>query len=86
MAKFRRKPVVVDAEQFHPDQKPWPVGVMERTSSGRSDFTPKERTFGFNGVNYGAKIRPGDWVVTNQTGERYIVLQDHFFDVFEPVP
>ena len=27
--KFRKKPIVVEAEQFFPDHKPWPEGVID---------------------------------------------------------
>ncbi|KKK68734.1 hypothetical protein LCGC14_2941110, partial [marine sediment metagenome] len=27
MAKFRKKPIIIEAEQFWPDKQPWPKGV-----------------------------------------------------------
>ena len=39
MAKYRKKPVVIEAEQFEPTRKPWPEGVerysREQTEEGR---------------------------------------------------
>lgn len=28
--KFRKKPVVIEAEQFFPERLPWPEGVYEK--------------------------------------------------------
>lgn len=84
MPKFRRKPVIVDADQFDPDVLPWPKGVVEYNKH----WTAKQnspRNFGLSGEqDYAARVRPGDWIVTNQTGERYVVRQEFFRDVFEP--
>ena len=42
--KFRKKPVVVEAEQFWPDRKPWPEGVEEEpmTHGNRWEITTFE--------------------------------------------
>lgn len=48
MPKFRKKPVIVDAEQFFVDKKPWPKGVLELGDS-----------YSYAGV----AIYNGDWLV-----------------------
>ena len=61
MAKKRKKPVVVDAEQFFVDKKPWPEGVIEKRHTDNRCF----RELG------GRQIYDGDWILTDQTGRRY---------------
>lgn len=81
--KFIRKPVVVEAIQFDPEIKPWPEGVQE-LGGHWSEPDPRKRRFNFSGAGVSV-IESGDWVVTNQTGERYVVRQEFFFDVYELV-
>ena len=50
MPKFRRKQEIIEAEQFWPEQKPWPKGVREwKTSPGSYHAS-------------GVSLKPGDWV------------------------
>ena len=83
MQKYRRKPVDVEAEQFHPNNKPWPKGVREIKPSWKAKPDASVR-YSFIGTGACA-IRPGDWVVTNQTGERYVVSEESFPKTYEEV-
>ena len=80
MAKFRKLPVVIDAEQFVPDQTPWPVGVEEDLSSptGFGIFT-LEHTVRAH------EVTPGDWIITGVQGERYACKPDIFEATYERV-
>ena len=85
MARYRRKPVIVEAAQFDPTKQPWPEGVREIHKGWKAPHDdPPRYNFIRPGAMVGA-IRPGDWIVTNQTGERYVVLQEYFEDTYEPV-
>lgn len=84
--KFRRKPVVVDAVQFWPDQQPWPQGVFEIPRGWHERDRVRPPMYSLQSERYGAAVKPGDWVVTNQTGERYVVPNVDFFEVFERIP
>ena len=86
--KYRRKPVVVDAEQFDPDKNPWPAGVKAihphwSTSRNLGDNVPLR--YNFLSGSIASPILIGDWVVTNPDGARYVVSLLDFFDWYERV-
>ena len=72
--KFRKKPIVVEAEQFFPDRRPWPEGVYE-TGLG----------FWVETLEGVLRASAGDWIVTGVAGERYPVKPDIFEATYEPV-
>lgn len=87
--RFRKRPVVVGAEQFFPDRKPWPEGVEEAKTQGHpknagSDYwrvgDPIVRTA--NGV---CLMKPGDWVIKGVDGEFYPCPADVFDKTHERV-
>jgi len=75
MAKFRKKPVVVEAEQFFPDKKPWPEGV-ERHSDG---------FYYINTLEGAHLVVPGDWIIIGVKGERYPCKPDIFEMTYESI-
>jgi len=75
--KFRKKPVVVDADQFNPDQKPWPDGVV-------SDKEKSKTGFFIETLEGHGEVTPGDWIVTGVEGEKYSVKPDIFDKTYEP--
>ncbi|MHC4643921.1 MAG: hypothetical protein ACYTBJ_00365 [Planctomycetota bacterium] len=77
MPKFRKKPIVVEAEQFWPNEKPWPEGVVEVWHCGQSFCTP---TLGGR-----MQVLPGDWIITGIKGGRYLCKPDIFELTYEPV-
>ena len=85
MPEFRRKPVIVNAVQFDTRQKPWPDGILLLVEhwSNKEPESERPKRYSFVGGHGAIGIRPGDWIVTNQTGERYVVLHELFRDVFE---
>lgn len=89
--KFRKKPVVIEAEQYQPFSKI--AGVVEVIRTEYKDF---------NGVDYinplqtvekayiktlegKMEVKPGDWVITGVKGERYPCKPDIFEMTYEPV-
>ena len=86
MTKYRRKAVDVEAMQFDPTlpKEQWPEGVHEYSGHwSQKDNTI--RNFGFRSPGGASRINPGDWIVTNQTGERYVVLAESFDATYERV-
>ncbi len=86
MAKYRKKPIVIEAEQFRFDKTPWPEGV-ERDYN-REGLQPK----GSPGCFYGMEtlegwyqVTPLDWIITGIKGERYPCKPDIFQATYEPV-
>lgn len=74
MAKFRKRPVVIWAEQFFPDVWPWPAGV-EDTPSG----------FVIQTLEGPLHVSRGDWIITGVKGERYPCKPDIFEATYEEV-
>jgi len=67
MAKYRKKPIVIEAEQFWPDKEPWPVGV-ER---GPDDILTGTSTYWMDTLEGPFVVTPGDWIITGIAHERY---------------
>lgn len=95
MAKYRKKPVVIEATQFFKDQPPWPEGVEK----GRPTIDELESLLerGVNpaiapdGYSYIVKtlegthfLSDGDYIITGVKGERYPCKPDIFAATYEP--
>ena len=81
MGRYRKKPVVVKAEQFFPNKKPWPEGLESNwdnhpTTSGKVTIQTLEGRM---------EVSPGDWIITGVKGERYPCKPDIFEATYEPV-
>lgn len=72
--KFRKKPVVIEAEQFFPEKVPWPEGVFRSTSG-----------FIIGSLEGVHNVSPGDWIITGVKGERYPCKPDIFALTYEEV-
>ena len=59
MPKFRKKALLIEAEQFHPTRTPWPDGVFQSQAS---------YTYYVNTVHGVMKVHPDDWIVTDEEG------------------
>lgn len=91
MAKFRKRPVVVDAEQWFPGVK-----IEGVVTSGQQGFPPWIEIEGGRipmpdhwgwiiTKEGGIGVTPGDWVITGVKGERYPCKPDIFEMTYEPV-
>lgn len=80
MAKFRKKPVVIDAKQFWPDKKPWPEGVDVRPGVVvvRDAERPLTDAWWIETLEGPFQVMPGDWIITGVKGERYPCKPDIF--------
>ena len=76
MQKFRRKPEIIETEQFVYSDKVWPACVTKDSD-------------GYNAVktSSGASVRiyDGDWIITDTNGDRRICRPDVFKKTYEPV-
>ena len=77
MAKYRKKPIVVEAEQYFPGVYPWPDGVK-----GAEDHWTWINVH-HEGDLVG--VAPGDWIITGVKGERYPCKPDIFEMTYEAV-
>lgn len=85
--KYRRKSIVVEAEQFLYDKSPWPHGVTQLNPDWhelRTNSNAIQRRFQFIGEGAFA-INSGDWVITNPTGEKYVVKKEIFHNTYNMV-
>lgn len=83
MARYRKRPVVIEAEQFLDIDNP-PTGVeviASPASSAARGYTARVMT------NHGwAEVLLHDWVLRDlETGERYPCRPDRFAAIYEPV-
>lgn len=71
--QYRKKSLVVEAEQFWPEVEPWPTGVV------KDDKSPTGYSIGtLENVAQGHEVTPGDWIITGTAGEKY-PCKDHIF-------
>lgn len=71
--KFRRKPIVIEAEQFLTDKERLPDGVYFEAG--------EYRVMTLEGP---LRVSPGDWIITGVTGERYPCKPDIFAQTYKP--
>ena len=78
MGKFRKKPVVIEAEQWFPGRKV--EGVVERPA-----IDSRSETVGIVKTLEGDMIaKPGDWIITGVEGEKYPCKNEIFKKTYEP--
>lgn len=78
MPNFRKKPVMISAEQWFPDK---PVeGVVQPRPHSMTQFYPYIKT-----LEGDHQVSPGDWIIVGIVGEKY-PCKDHIFkDTYVPV-
>ena len=76
--KFRKKPVIIEAEQFTAVQ-PWPAGVCDCFNDVAH---PGPHIHSLEGV---MDVSQRDWVITGVKGERYPCKPDVFKCTYERV-
>ena len=87
MAKFRKKPVVIEATQWFPGVFVEGVEMVTCKDLPRSDPDypclvghPVVRT-----LEGDMRVSPGDWIITGVKGELYPCKPDIFAATYEPV-
>lgn len=80
MSKYRKKPVVVEAEQFWPNKKPWPKGVA-------CCCICKQITYNVTTIHGQlTSVIPADWIIMEPDGiHAYPCKPDIFKATYEAV-
>jgi len=89
MTKFRKKPVVIEAEQWNGSGDVEGVREPTRVEYDQWQLLPRifngEGPFGALDTLEGAYVvSPGDWIITGVKGERYPCKPDIFEQTYEP--
>jgi hypothetical protein len=74
MPKFRKRPVVIEAEQFVPPLI-WPAPVLVGDEGDYFVDTLEGRM----------RCQPNDWIITGIAGEHYACKPEIFEATYEPV-
>jgi hypothetical protein len=84
MAKFRKKPIVIEAERFTNETKD---RVFNWVSCNRyADFIDGDPVLIIQTLEGDMTVRPGDWVIRGVQGEFYPCKSDIFEQTYESVP
>lgn len=90
--KFRKKPVVIEADQWFPPadfrHKPIDGVISEQFHFGPADGTSPLTTrtvYGVRTLEGFMEAAPGDWIITGVKGEKYPCKPDIFEASYEPV-
>lgn len=92
MPKYRKNPVVIEAEQFLPEEGKWPGGVEDYGKThpyDRRDCSNCKTSFRENHgyvhtLEDGHIACPGDWIITGIKGEKYPCKPDIFEKTYAP--
>lgn len=84
MARYRKRPIEVEAEQFFPNRKPWPNGVYkiggELPGEESSDLF-----FRIDTLEGPLRVSEGDWIIIGVKDERYPCKPDVFAATYDRV-
>jgi hypothetical protein len=87
MAKFRKKPVIIEAEQWFPGKHI--EGVKPQTEYNIPCFDefdePERHYWGIHTLEGVMEVKPGDWVITGVQGEKYPCKPEIFKLTYEAV-
>ena len=86
MAKFRKKPVVIDAiraEDAFPGGEDWPAWIKDAVDQGK--LVHVTGAISINTFEGTMLAYPEDWIVRGVYGELYPVKPDIFDLTYEPV-
>ena len=87
MAKFRKKPVVIEAIQWNPQIKPstLPDWFWQPLSEHPELFDEVTGTLVIETLEGNMLAMPGDWIIQGIKGELYPCKPDIFEATYEPV-
>lgn len=98
MKKFRKRPVVIEAEQFKLGNEPYPEGVVpvwynaetgiisgESTKDDTRDHDGENMGFGIKTLEGWHLVTHDDWIITGVEGEKYPCKPAIFDKTYEPV-
>lgn len=84
--KFRKKPVVIEAEQFLPPVRPLPADMKELMGVEVPGYpgAPDDAVTVIETLEGPHIVSPGDWIITGVKGERYPCKPDIFEATYDP--
>lgn len=82
MPKFRKKPVVIEAEQWFPGKKI--AGVIPSPVNEPTEDNPKGEYGQIETLEGWMICSPGDWIITGVANERYPCKDAIFRATYEP--
>lgn len=87
MAKFRKKPVVIDAVQFSDETRQEIIGWTGCRHTGMDDDGCQYETANLfiSTLEGEMMVSPGDWIIKGVAGEFYPCKPDIFTATYEPV-
>ncbi len=80
--RYRKKPIVIEAQQYAPNMNELPDGVVEE--SDNTDFTGHVVAY-ISTLEGRMIVSPGDWIITGVNGEKYPCKPDIFEKTYELV-
>ncbi len=87
--KFRKKPVVIEAEQFTIDpitRKPRSVPAGMHLWPDEHGAQPRDMTWGYIDTLEGRHhVSANDWIITGVKGEKYPCKPDIFAMTYDPI-
>lgn len=86
--KFRKKPVVIEAEQFTQEMADGKVPlIITGVSTGAFPDYPTDRRVRFFITTLEGEmlVSAGDWIITGVKGERYPCKPDIFEATYDPI-
>jgi len=86
--KFRKRPVVIDAELFDPlttHKMTLPSGMVGVNSPGADNWAYEGCKFYIETLEGRMEAKPGDWIITGVNGEKYPCKPDIFLKTYERV-
>jgi len=78
-AKYRKKPIVIEAYKFNPAEKAEYIIILEHADGG----TGIDNKWGIATLEGLMEVRLGDWVITGVKGEHYPCKSDIFEMTYE---
>jgi hypothetical protein len=88
MAKYRKKPVVIEAEQFNLNGAAATDGTLVQTSQMFMEFPVLVDGRGYHlsipTLEGNHRADPGDWIIMGVKGEKYPCKPDIFAATYEP--
>lgn len=87
MPKFRKKPVVIEARPWWPDDHPHrPAGADPEAAFPEVSRWQEKPCYGWiDTLEGGHIVTPGDFIITGVAGEKYPCKPDIFAATYEPV-
>lgn len=84
MAKFRKKPVVIEAVQWDGSNVDEVLGFFLTTGSARRDLSDRSALF-IETLEGTMRADKGDWIIKGVKGEYYPCKPDIFAATYEPM-